>query len=204
MDFEKFPKIPRLSKGWSVSEKINGTNALVHIEVVPIDPGYPVREMPDVVHQFYYNTTVTILRVGSRNRWITPNAGGVTTDNFGFAAWVREHATDLLRLGPGAHHGEWFGEGIQGNPLGVEGKRLALFNPKWLDQGPECVEVVPQLGIAMTGQRLDEIFLDLDMDGSRVEGAAWNNLPEGIIAYHLGSGQLYKRTFVGDGGKHGG
>ena len=69
--FERFASLTRFSHGWTVTEKIDGTNALVSID------------------------EAGVVRAGSRSRWITPEA-----DNFGFAAWVAKHADELrARLG---------------------------------------------------------------------------------------------------------
>jgi hypothetical protein len=81
-----------------VTEKLDGTNAQVHIT----DDGR--------------------IFAGSRNRWITPDA-----DNFGFARWVAEHEEELRALGPGSHYGEWWGSGIQ-RRYGLDEKRFSLFN----------------------------------------------------------------------------
>src|SRR5678815_2758188 len=97
--FEAFESIPRISRACVISEKIDGTNAQVYI---PDDSSYVL--------------------AGSRNRWITPE-----DDNYGFATWVRDNATELLKLGPGRHFGEWWGAGIQ-RRYGLTEKRWSLFN----------------------------------------------------------------------------
>ena len=75
--FPAFPKIPRLRRAIVVTEKIDGTNALVSID------------------------EAGVVRAGSRSRWITPEA-----DNFGFAAWVAKHAEELRALGADAATGQ--------------------------------------------------------------------------------------------------
>src|SRR5690242_770744 len=60
--FQAWPKIPRLFRRFIITEKIDGTNAAV-----------VVTEDGEVLAQ-------------SRTRFITPDS-----DNFGFAAWVKEH-----------------------------------------------------------------------------------------------------------------
>ena len=74
-EFQAFPKIHRLNREVIVTEKIDGTNALVWI-----------------------SDDSTEARAGSRSRWITPE-----DDNFGFASWVRHNAEELRGLGPGYH-----------------------------------------------------------------------------------------------------
>jgi hypothetical protein len=68
-----------------ITEKIDGTNASILIT----DDGSD------------------IAGVGSRTRWITPE-----DDNHGFAKWVKANHEELLKLGPGHHFGEWWGNGI--------------------------------------------------------------------------------------------
>jgi hypothetical protein len=72
--FAPFPKIPRLRRSVVISEKLDGTNAAVHVT----DDG--------------------AVYAASRTRWITPE-----DDNYGFARWVHEHAAELAQLGPGTH-----------------------------------------------------------------------------------------------------
>lgn len=125
--FEAFPKIPRLKNSlMRITEKIDGTNAQI---LIPEDPGQPIQ-------------------AGSRNRWIYPNTEtNKQTDNYGFAAWVKDNETVLRRLGPGRHYGEWWGAGI-GRKYGMETKVFSLFNVgRYKDGIPEgCpVSLVPVL-----------------------------------------------------------
>lgn len=114
--FQGFPKISRLNREIIVTEKIDGTNALVWVG----DDG--------------------TVRAGSRSQWITPEK-----DNFGFAAWVACHAGELRGLGPGYHYGEWWGQGIQ-RRYGLEEKRFSLFNvTRWGILRPSCCDIVPVL-----------------------------------------------------------
>jgi len=80
IEFIEFPKMARLSRECFITEKIDGTNAQVHIT----DDG-----------EIY---------AGSRSRWITPQ-----DDNFGFAKWVESNRDELIKLGVGSHFGEWWG-----------------------------------------------------------------------------------------------
>lgn len=66
-EFVPFPKIKRLTLGVTVTEKIDGTNAAVHVN----DDG--------------------TFHAQSRNRIITPD-----DDNFGFATWVHAHADEIV------------------------------------------------------------------------------------------------------------
>ena len=96
--FVAFDKIPRLRRNVIVSEKIDGTNAIVWI-----------------------GEDFTTIRAGSRSRWITPE-----DDNYGFARWVAANRDELLKLGPGYHYGEWWGAGIQ-RRYGLDHKRFSLL-----------------------------------------------------------------------------
>src|SRR5688572_30277401 len=118
-EFRAFDKIPRLRRNVIVSEKIDGTNAIVWV-----------------------SDDSTIVRAGSRSRWITPE-----DDNYGFARFVHDNTEELRRLGPGYHYGEWWGQGIQ-RRYNIDGKRFSLFNAgRWADEAvrPSCCHVVPVL-----------------------------------------------------------
>ena len=69
IEFQPFPKIPRLNREIVITEKIDGTNGVIHVAD---------------------DLTVT---AGSRNRWLT-----IEKDNFGFAKWVAENAEELAEL----------------------------------------------------------------------------------------------------------
>jgi hypothetical protein len=136
--YPAFAKIPRLSRSIVISEKIDGTNGLVHVA----EDG--------------------IVRAGSRNRWITPE-----DDNYGFAKWVETNQEELRELGPGYHYGEWFGKGIQ-RGYGLSKKHFALFNTyRWKDSRPECCDVVPILYEGIFSETaINEALTDLAEYGS--------------------------------------
>ncbi len=172
INFEEFPKIARLSREMVITEKLDGTNAQVQI----LEDG-------------------TVL-AGSRNQYITPK-----NDNYGFARWVEAHEEELRILGPGRHYGEWWGSGIQ-RGYGLKGgdKRFSLFNIKrWSDPAvrPACCDVVPVLyrGLFDTNV-IHEIMDSLRIGGSFAMRGFMN--PEGIIIYHVASGQLFKKTLDKD------
>jgi hypothetical protein len=170
-EFEPFPKIPRLSREVIVTEKIDGTNALVEVR----DDGAD-------------------LRAGSRTRWITP-----ADDNYGFAAWVERHRAELLLLGPGRHFGEWWGAGIQ-RRYGLTEKRFSLFNVgRWGtdDQRPACCHAVPVLWRgAFDTTAIHGVLSDLKAGGSAAAPGFMR--PEGIIVFHVASGHLFKKTIEKD------
>lgn len=170
IEFREFPKTPRLHKPVIVTEKIDGTNAAVVIT----EDG----------------------RIGaqSRSRLITPE-----NDNFGFARWVHENATELMQLGVGHHFGEWWGSGIQrgyGLPKGE--KRFSLFNvDRWSDElgaRPKCCHVVPELargeGFAPIVQ---QAMHQLQYQGSFAAPGFKN--PEGVMAFHTAARSYFKWTF---------
>lgn len=165
-DFQPYPKIPRLNRAVMVTEKIDGTNAQIDIG----EDG--------------------TLRAGSRSRWITP-----ANDNFGFARWVEGNRNELLKLGPGRHFGEWWGQGIQ-RGYGLTEKRFSLFNVKrWLgsEDLPACCSVVPFLFAGPFDSRLIADQIDeLRTRGSRAAPGFMK--PEGVIVWHVAAGQAFKVT----------
>lgn len=118
-EFKPWPKIPRANKPLVITEKIDGTNAVICI------------------------TEDGDLFAGSRTRWLVGS-----DDNFGFRAWCEKNLAELGTLGPGYHYGEWYGLGIQ-RGYGLNEKRFALFNTaRWADgrcPRPACCGVVPIL-----------------------------------------------------------
>lgn len=166
-EFQAWPKLARFNRGVVVTEKIDGTNA----QILITDDGR--------------------IRAGSRTRWITPE-----NDNFGFARWVEANRDQLLRLGPGRHFGEWWGQGIQ-RRYGLTEKRFSLFNTsRWTGSPdlPECCSVVPVLWHGnLLDLNLRQVLDDLRTSGS-VAAPGWMT-PEGIVLFHSRSGMMYKWTF---------
>ena len=184
-EFEAFPKIPRLNRDMVITEKIDGTNAGIYI---------------DEKNNLY---------PASKNRWIDPE-----NDNYGFARWVEKNKFDLVKLGPGMHWGEWWGQGIQ-RKYELDEKRFSLFNSgKWKNRykpvtqvwprieiaeeyAPKCCHVVPVLYVGMFSTGIaDHIRAQL----RKTESAAapgYDN-PEGIVIYHVGAQGYFKATCYGD------
>lgn len=172
MDFEGFPKIGRLNRGIVITEKIDGTNAQIAIS----DDGLT-------------------MQVGSRKRWITPE-----DDNFGFAGWARENETELLRLGPGRHFGEWWGGKIQ-RGYGREEKTFSLFNSgRWSDAEtrPLCCDVVPVLYAGKNTTEDIERTLDALREHGSVAQEGYMN-PEGVVVFHSATRTSFKVTLDRDG-----
>jgi hypothetical protein len=129
-EFREFQKISRFYRDVIITEKIDGTNAQIYIT----DNGK--------------------IYAGCRTRWITP---GKKTDNFGFASWVKEHESELLKLGTGRYFGEWFGKGIQ-RGYGLVDKKLYLFQHPGEDKLPICCGVIP---ILYQGNMTDTVVPDM-------------------------------------------
>lgn len=173
-EFRPFEKIARYSREVIVTEKIDGTNAQIH-----------VTEAGEVL-------------AGCRTRWITAAA-----DNHGFAAWVDAHRQDLLWLGPGSHYGEWWGKGIN-RGYGVADKRFSLFNVlRWGPGGkdeearPGCCLVVPVLWRGP----MDELDAEGQCAFLRLTGSAaapGYRDPEGIVIFHVAGKVAFKKTLRGD------
>lgn len=180
IEFKEWPKIPRLNKNITVTEKLDGTNACVI-----------VTEDGEVAAQ-------------SRTRVITPE-----NDNYGFAKWVAANAAELRNLGPGYHFGEWWGAGIQ-RRYGLAEKRFSLFNVgRWEDRhgtnpgehpegqqyAPECCYVVP---VIAEGSSLTDL-VQLSVANLREVGsyaAPGFKQPEGVCVYL--NGHYYKVLLEND------
>lgn len=179
MDFQPWPKLHRLFRDITVTEKIDGSNA-----------------------QVWISDDLQTVRAGSRTRWISPsteeNRGA---DNFGFARWVEQNREELLKLGPGHHYGEWYGCGIQRH-YDLSERRFALFNSRrWTSQNtPSCCRVVP---ILYTGP-MDTHAVKETLDKLRIFGSVavpgFMN-PEGIVVFVQGT--MYKVTLDNNDGHKG-
>lgn len=200
-EFQGWPKIARLSREIIVTEKIDGTNAAILIE-----QGREVTELPQGVSQVKLGDSILWIRAQSRTRYISP-----VDDNFGFAAWVKENAEELIKLGPGRHFGEWWGSGIQRGYAQPKGcKRFSLFNtglwhsPDQTLRGsdktqpcPSCCGVVPVLYRGpMDTVQIDKTLAQLAQSGSVAAPGFMD--PEGIIVYHTAGGHYYKKTLSKD------
>lgn len=170
-EFVPFEKIARLSRNCTVTEKIDGTNAVIYIS--------------ENGEEFL---------TGSRTRWITPK-----DDNYGFSKWAHENKEELMKLGPGFHYGEWWGNGIQ-RRYNITEKRFYLFNThRWTDDSvrPKCCGVVPVLyeGIFDTGI-IEGLVNKMREQGSAVSPGFMD--PEGIIVYHHAERTYFKKTCTKD------
>jgi hypothetical protein len=182
-EFRRWSKTARLFRDIVISEKIDGTNAGIHIS-----------ETGEVAAQ-------------SRNKIITPES-----DNYGFARWVHGNAESLAYiLGPGLHFGEWWGQGIQ-RRYDMGEKRFSLFNTsRWTAlEDRDGVEESPAFRALETGlvgtidavpvlyegpfseARIRHALLGLESLGSVAAPGFMN--PEGICVYHTQSRGIFKVT----------
>lgn len=202
MEFEKFQKIPRYKRNIVITEKLDGTNAQVAIQMAAPWEGDLVTS-PKSLATIVHDGTLYNVFAGSRNRWLT-----VGDDNYGFAKWVYEHAHELVvGLGEGRHYGEWWGQGIQ-RRYGLDHKRFSLFNTgRWdgfcgkdANKLPECCHVVPLLYSGPHyGEVIEETLAEMRKYGSTAVTGFMD--PEGIVVYHTAGRNLYKVTLDGDAAK---
>lgn len=187
MQFKEFPKMARLSRECYILEKIDGTNASIFIQSKTLEQD----DHPASVIATIGNYTI---RAGSRTRWIN-----TSDDNYGFAAWVKRHAEELVALGEGHHFGEWWGQGIQ-RGYGLKEKRFSLFNvARWDSEGrPACCHVVPTLYKFNfdTFHHIDVALSNLKQYGSSAAPGFMN--PEGIVVYHVAGNVGFKKTIEKD------
>lgn len=207
IEFKGFPKIARLNRIITVTEKLDGTNAAVIIQEAEGDLNIAMENTPAGSVAVattgsgapdFEGSSVFYVAAQSRNRLITPE-----DDNFGFAKWVRSNAVALVDvLGEGYHFGEWWGSGIQrGYDLPKGEKRFSLFNTKrWsedADWGIDGLSVVPVLYQGGYSQAA----IDYQINGLRSNGSVASPGfmdPEGIVVYHVAANQMFKVTLSGD------
>lgn len=194
MQFEPFPKLPRLARKCIISEKIDGTNAQVCIVDTP-EQNLDHETDTHLIASFMPTETVPSWRymwAASRTRWVTP-----ASDNFGFAAWVFDNAQELAKLGNGRHFGEWWGQGIQRN-YGLKEKRFSLFNAeRWQSSRPACCYCVPVLYRGpFTSDVVDTAIEELAEFGSKAAPGFLD--PEGVVVFHTASNSMFKRTIKKD------
>jgi hypothetical protein len=199
IEFQGWPKTPRLFKPTVITEKIDGTNACVVIE--PRNYADEQESPIEVIH--FGGDTEYHVYAQSRKRLITPE-----DDNYGFAKWVQDNAANLVTvLGPGRHFGEWWGLGIQ-RGYDMDEKRFSLFNTdKWahIRQHHYCpaqLHVMPVIYRGTFDTEAVEYALHLlDTMGSYASPGFMD--PEGVIVYHSASRSVFKATLEDDAPKGG-
>jgi hypothetical protein len=216
VEFEAWPKIPRLNREIVVTEKIDGTNAAIVIVEVPFGQGvFPdynrlaivTLDGDDAHDEEGYPLFEYHVYAQSRTRLLKP---GKRDDNFGFAGWVKANAEELVTLlGKGRHFGEWWGAGIQrGYGVPKDARFFSLFNTHRFNahdvrlavagtslQG--VVSVVPVLYRGLySPAEIDFALFALRTTGSQAARGFTN--PEGIVIFHTAAGQAFKVTLEGD------
>ncbi|RTL65853.1 MAG: hypothetical protein EKK42_20115 [Pseudonocardiaceae bacterium] len=210
VEFVAWEKTPRYFRDIVITEKIDGvTTAVVieqhyfgtHVDGIPSDVITLVCGPNDETGTPEFEYTVS---AQSRKRLITPES-----DNHGFAKWVSDNASSLVRdLGAGRHFGEWWGSGInRGYGLTNGVKVFSLFNTrKWfgVDEQFETpnLTVVPVLfqgdhDMHEVDDALDSLrdygsAATVDFDGSEYRN------PEGVCIFHTAANRVFKVTLEDD------
>ena len=209
IEFAGWPKTPRLFRDITITEKIDGTNAAIHIaEYEGTEPfSHNQRELGAVATVHPLDGKPLLVGAQSRNRLIFPGA-----DNAGFAGWVSENASELAALlGVGTHYGEWWGSGIQrGYGLTKGEKRFSLFNVHRYGKvlSPENTSeprsLLPELGVVpvlyqgpFSHNRINHCIETLREKGSEA-APLFEGDPEGVVVYHSASRQVYKVLLEND------
>jgi hypothetical protein len=204
IEFQAWPKIPRLNRDITITEKIDGTNGAIGI--VPMDQQFWMSNHSD---QSQFSNGFAIY-AQSRKRLISP-----ATDNHNFAHWVWEYADQLVAvLGEGLHYGEWWGSGIQrGYGLENGDKRFSLFHTKrWGEYGESIVPGLGVVPVLYEGPFLADPYAnrygdwvappwiecldDLAEYGSVASKGFMD--PEGVIVFHHAANHCFKVTINGD------
>ncbi|MDH6123847.1 MULTISPECIES: RNA ligase family protein [unclassified Kitasatospora] len=175
VDFVEWPKTPRLFREICITEKIDGTNAALHIVENPDLPGT-------------YSITAQ-----SRKRIVTPDS-----DNYGFARWAHANASELIELlGPGLHFGEWWGRSIQ-RTYGTDKRAFSLFN---VDRHKDTKAVIDGVYVQPVPVMYQGPFSDAPVRACLTFLKTHGSLavpgfgdPEGICVWHSQSRKVYKVT----------
>lgn len=208
----------RLNREVVITEKIDGTNA--QILIVPVAACLPyTKEFLCVVPGDRSDPKAVTIFAGSRSRWLQP---GKSTDNYGFAGWVKDNAEELKKLGPGRHFGEWWGGGIQ-RRYGLTEKRFSLFNVgRWFSAtpfdgapgvfqntslsdetpvaapGPACCHVVPTIWRGTFDLFDCRSCVEILRSHGSFAAPGFKD-PEGIVIYHEAAKKCFKVTIKDDG-----
>jgi RNA ligase len=191
IEFKEFPKLPRLNRLMTITEKLDGTNSCVIID-----------------------DDFKTIAAQSRTRLITPQ-----DDNYGFAKWVEKNKDELITgLGPGHHFGEWWGQGVNKRYPDTP-KTFSLFNvARWrtnlfmtpaLDtkkvyeeafpdvaDPPSCCSVVPFLYHGPFNTSIVDEVVEKLKKGSSF--AAFGKKAEGIVVFHHAANSYFKVTLEKD------
>lgn len=208
-EFTPWPKTKRLFRDIVVTEKLDGSNAAIHLTPVADWEADLIRTVPgdNSLHVVEVDGVQWAVSAQSRTRIISP---GKTTDNYGFAGWVYDNAAELVGiLGEGVHFGEWWGQGIQ-RRYGMDHKRFSLFNTaRWYETGEDGLDsmstraelsslvgqirAVPVLYMGtFREESIRAVLNDLKANGSAAAPGFMS--PEGICVYHTQTRNVFKVT----------
>ena len=190
IEFQTWPKTPRLLRDIVITEKIDGTNSAIIIEQLESFNDADPDALAVLMNEgLYYQ-----FGAQSRNRLIFP---GKTTDNYGFADWVQHNAEKLFDiLGPGRHFGEWWGHGIA-RKYDMDHRKFSLFNTSkgvmTRQLGEHKIGTVPVIYSGPFDMvEICDALDDLKTFGSLAKVGFPD--PEGICVFHTQSRQVYKIT----------
>ena len=194
IQFQSWGSIARFFRPILITEKIDGTNAQVH--VVPNE--WVSEDQMPIIERFGIPVDTEYcsgyLLAGSRKRYVNKH-----DDNYGFANWVSDNADELTALGYGRHYGEWWGQKIQRN-YGLQERRFSLFNVMRynLDPSitPKCCHVVPLLYAGPNHNMAIQTAM-AKIEGNSLAAPGFDR-PEGIVIFHTHGKTLFKVTFEGD------
>lgn len=190
--FEAFPKISRLNRLMTITEKIDGANSCLVI-VKTSDLRLDVLDYPIIAQVDDY-----AMLAQSRNRFIT-----LDQDNHGFARWATDRAEGLIStLGEGRHFGEFWGSGIQRKYGLTKGeKRFSLFNvTRWSNVEQAKIDGLGAVPVLHEGP-FDTYAVDYTVEKLRKEGsqaAPGFMRPEGVIVFHHAANSMFKVTCEND------
>ena len=186
IEFVKWPKIGRMNKLMTVTEKIDGENAAVRF--IPAEIPGPI---PDAAISLIVSTDhdPVWVAVQSRSRFIKPS-----DDMNGLASWVYDNSIGLYNvLGLGTHFGEWWGKGIH-RGYGLNERRFSLFNTKrWNEDGtnvPGLYSVPVLIESQFNPNTVGACLGQLEVFGS--VAAPGFMQPEGVVVFHHGIGEYLK------------
>lgn len=202
MEYEKFSSIPRLYRDVCITEKIDGMNMAVIIEEV--DSGATMVGSNAIAGTALDGKQYFI---GAQSRTQMLHLGN---DQYGFAAWVFDNMIELIQLlGPGRHHGEWWGKGIQ-RSYHQKRRWFSLFNTKfWTPENTAHIDGLLTVPVLYSGPYEDWVnqmqLHRLETQGSfaaqQVDDRKLDFRPEGIVGWHTAMNIYYKVTLNGDGHK---
>ncbi|ASZ74845.1 hypothetical protein FDI69_gp028 [Rhodococcus phage Trina] len=165
MEFVSMEKMPRLFREITITEKIDGGNAVIGIGE---DGSF---------------------NVGTRTQWIDKGR-----DFHGLRDWAYDNKESLIEdLGVGLHRGEWYGKKI-GRGYDLDHNRFALFNTHRWDKAEfntENLGCVPLLWSGrFTSTAVLMTMIDLNEKGSQMVPGYMR--PEGLCIYHTQANMYFK------------